>query len=58
MREVIQEATDRFYAVGAYQGGEGFYPFNSRIGNLADAWYGGWIQGVTKVLYPEQWYLK
>jgi peptide/nickel transport system substrate-binding protein len=58
MRLVVEEATERYYQVGGYQGGSGWYPFHSRLGNLADQWYGGWIQGVTKILYPEQWYIK
>ena len=58
MREVIAEAADRFYGIGSYQGGDSYYPFHSRVGNVADEWYGGWIEGVQKILYPEQWYLE
>ena len=57
MRAVVQEATDRFYEIGAFQGGEAWYPFSSKIGNVYDNWYQGWIEGVYKILYPEQWYL-
>jgi len=57
MRAVVQEATDRFYEIGAFQGGESWYPFSSKIGNVYDNWYLGWIEGDYKILYPEQWYL-
>jgi peptide/nickel transport system substrate-binding protein len=58
MREVIEEATDNFYVIGAWQGGEGYWPWHSRVGNTPDEWYIGWIEGVQKITYPEQWYLK
>ncbi len=58
MKEVIAFATEQFYAIGGYQGGTGVQPYNVRIGNFADSWYVGWIEGVFKILYPEQWYIK
>jgi peptide/nickel transport system substrate-binding protein len=58
MKEVIAEATERFYAIGAYQGGSSIQPHNARIGNMPDRWPGGWIQGVFKIMYPEQWYIQ
>jgi peptide/nickel transport system substrate-binding protein len=58
MKLVIEEATERFYQVGGYQGGAGWYPFNVRMGNIPDQWFGGWIPGVFKIMNPEQWYIK
>jgi peptide/nickel transport system substrate-binding protein len=58
MRAVIEEATERFYQIGGYQGAEGWYPWSVRMGNVGTEWYGGWIQGVFKIQYPEQWYVK
>lgn len=58
MKEVIAEATERFYAIGGYQGGTSIQPHNVRIGNMPDRWPGGWIQGVFRIMYPEQWYIK
>ncbi|MFW5729688.1 MAG: ABC transporter substrate-binding protein [Spirochaetota bacterium] len=58
MSVVLEEAADRFYGIGAYQGGTGYYPWHSRVGNIYDEWYGGWIAGVQKILYPEQWYIQ
>ena len=57
MHEVLKVAADRFYHIGAYQGASGYQPVHSRVRNLPEAWYGGWIEGVTKLVYPEQWYL-
>lgn len=58
MKLVIDEATERFYQIGGYQGGMGWYPWNVRMGNIPDQWYGGWIAGVFKIMNPEQWYIK
>lgn len=58
MKKVIEFATEQFYGIGAFQGGTNFQPYNPRIGNFADSWYVGWIEGVFKILYPEQWYIK
>ncbi len=58
MKLVIDEATERFYQIGGYQGGLGWYPFSVRMGNIPDQWYGGWIAGVFKIMNPEQWYIK
>lgn len=57
MRGIIEEATERFYQIGGYQGGDGFYPFGSRMHNIPETWYGGWAQGVFKAMFPEQWYV-
>jgi peptide/nickel transport system substrate-binding protein len=57
MRQVVAEATERFYQIGGYQGGESYYPWSSRMANIPAEWYGGWAQGVFKNIYPEQWYL-
>lgn len=58
MKEVIAEATERFYAIGAFQGVGAIQPHNARLGNIPDTWPGGWIEGVFKIMYPEQWYIQ
>lgn len=58
MKIVIQEATDRFYMIGLYQGHAGWQPFSTRLGNLYPTGYLGWLQGGFKIMYPEQWYIK
>jgi len=58
MKAVIQEATDRFYEIGAFQGGEGWLPFTARLGNVYDSGYMSWLEGNYKIMYPEQWYIK
>jgi peptide/nickel transport system substrate-binding protein len=57
MRDVIQEAKDRFYVIGIARPAVGYYPFHSRLGGIPDTWYDGWNEGSTKILYPEQWFL-
>jgi hypothetical protein len=58
MREVIQEANDRFYVIGIARPGVSYYPFHSRLGGIPDTWYDGWIEGMQKIIYPEQWFLR
>jgi peptide/nickel transport system substrate-binding protein len=58
MKIVIQEATDRFYMIGLYQGHAGWQPFSTRLGNLYPTGYLGWLQGSFKIMYPEQWFIK
>jgi peptide/nickel transport system substrate-binding protein len=58
MRAVVQEATDRFYQIGAFQGGDSWNPFSARLGNLYDSGYMAWLEGNFKIFYPEQWYIK
>jgi hypothetical protein len=58
MREVIEEAKERFYVAGISRPAPMYYPFNARLGGIPETWYDGWIEGVQKILYPEQWFLK
>ena len=58
MREVITEAKERFYVMGISRNAPLYYPFSARLGGIPETWYDGWIEGVQKILYPEQWFLK
>jgi peptide/nickel transport system substrate-binding protein len=58
MREVITEAKERFYVMGISRNAPLFYPFSARLGGIPETWYDGWIEGVQKILYPEQWFIK
>ncbi len=31
--------------------------YNTRLGNQPASWIAGWIEGVQKITYPEQWYI-
>jgi peptide/nickel transport system substrate-binding protein len=57
MKEIIQMAADEFWVAGISRPGNGYYPFNNRLANIPETWIDGWIEGVQKLLYPEQWYL-
>ena len=57
MAGVLQTAADEFYVVGISRPAPSFQPYNSRLGNQADTWIKGWIEGVEKITYPEQWYI-
>jgi peptide/nickel transport system substrate-binding protein len=58
MRDVIKEAKERFYVIGISRSAPMYYPFHARLGGIPDTWYDGWNEGVQKILYPEQWFLK
>lgn len=58
MSELLQQAADEFWVIGISTPPPGFYPHHERLGNIPLEWVDGWIQGVQKILYPEQWYLK
>ncbi|QPC84144.1 ABC transporter substrate-binding protein [Phototrophicus methaneseepsis] len=57
MKEILQIAADNFWVIGISRPGPGFQPYNTRIGNQPSEWIAGWIEGVQKIKYPEQWYI-
>jgi len=58
MKIVLQEAKERFYVLGISRPGNLYYPYSSRMGGIPDTWYDGWAEGVEKITYPEQWFIK
>ncbi|MBZ0319550.1 MAG: ABC transporter substrate-binding protein [Anaerolineae bacterium] len=58
MTEILNVAADKFWVIGISRPGNGFQPYHERIGNFPDQWIHGWGEGVEKITYPEQWYLK
>lgn len=57
MKAILQSAADQFWVVGISRPGTGYQPFHARVRNIPDEWIVGWIEGVQKIMYPEQWYL-
>jgi peptide/nickel transport system substrate-binding protein len=57
MAEVLELAADNFYVIGISRPGPGFQPYHERLGNQPEEWIAGWIEGVQKIKYPEQWYI-
>jgi peptide/nickel transport system substrate-binding protein len=57
MQEVIQLAADNFWVIGISIPAPRYQPYNARLGNQPASWTQGWIEGVTKLTYPEQWYI-
>lgn len=57
MNEVIADAAEQFYVIGISRPGTGYQPFHSRVKNIPQEWIVGWIEGVQKIMFPEQWYL-
>jgi peptide/nickel transport system substrate-binding protein len=57
MSELLQIAADEFWVIGISRPAPTFQPYHTRLGNVPDTWVVGWIQGVQKIMYPEQWYI-
>lgn len=57
MKDVLQKAADEFWVIGIARPGMGYQVYNSRLGNQPKQWIAGWIEGVQKITYPEQWYI-
>jgi hypothetical protein len=57
MKAVLEVAQEQFWVIGLASPGPLYQPFNARMGNMADGWVKGWIEGVEKITYPEQWYI-
>jgi peptide/nickel transport system substrate-binding protein len=57
MQEVLQIAADNFWVMGISRPGPAYQPYNVRLGNQPEMRIDGWIEGVTKLAYPEQWYI-
>jgi len=57
MSELLQIAADNFWVIGISRPSPGFQPYHVRLGNQPQEWIAGWIVGVQKITYPEQWYI-
>lgn len=57
MHEVLEIAAEQFWVLGIARPGPGFQPYHARLGNQPESWIAGWIEGVQKIKYPEQWYI-
>jgi peptide/nickel transport system substrate-binding protein len=57
MKEVIQVAADNFWLMGISRPGPGYQPYSDRLANMPEAFTTGWIEGIEKIIRPEQWYL-
>jgi peptide/nickel transport system substrate-binding protein len=59
MKIVLQNAADEFWVLGIARPGPDYQPYHERLGNFQEGeWIKGWIEGVEKLTYPEQWYIK
>ncbi len=58
MKAVMQDAKENFYVIGIARNAPMYYPYHKRMGGFPKSWYDGWIEGVEKITYPEQWFIK
>lgn len=57
MQEVIQVAADEFWVMGISRPGPDYQSYSLRLHNLPGEWIKGWIEGIEKIIRPEQWYI-
>ncbi len=57
MKKVLQAAADNFWVIGVSTPPPIYQPIGNRLANYPEGWVKGWIEGVEKITYPEQWYL-
>jgi peptide/nickel transport system substrate-binding protein len=57
MQEILEVAADEFWVIGTARPAPGYQVYSSRLGNQPSEWIIGWIEGVQKITYPEQWYI-
>ncbi len=57
MGDVLERAADEFWVIGISRPGPGYQPYHERMGNTPNEWIAGWVEGVQKITYPEQWYI-
>jgi len=58
MKEVLQDAKDGFYVIGIARPGIMYGVFHTRLRGIPETWYDGWVEGPTKIIRPEQWFIK
>ncbi|HVU12157.1 MAG TPA: ABC transporter substrate-binding protein [Phototrophicaceae bacterium] len=58
MKKVLDLAQQNFWVIGISTPPPGYQPYGVHLGNQADSRIDGWIEGVQKITYPEQWYMK
>ncbi len=58
MSKVMQASADQFWTIGISRPGPTYQPISTRLGNIPDDWLHGWLEGFTKIIRPEQWYLE
>jgi peptide/nickel transport system substrate-binding protein len=57
MQEILQMSADEFWVIGISRPNPSYQVYHERLGNQPEEWIGGWITGVQKLTYPEQWYI-
>ncbi len=58
MSKLLQQSADNFWLIGISRYPLDYQPISARLHNVPDSWLNGWLQGFTKILYPEQWYIQ
>lgn len=58
MAEILNISADNFWNIGIARPAPGFQPRHVRLGNYPDNYIKGWGQGVEKITYPEQWFIR
>jgi peptide/nickel transport system substrate-binding protein len=57
MREIMELSADYFWTMGIARAGTTIQPISTRLGNVPETYFKGWLEGFDKILRPEQWYI-
>jgi peptide/nickel transport system substrate-binding protein len=58
MKKVMEASAENFWTIGITRAGTTIQPISSRLGNIPETFFKGWLEGFDKILRPEQWYIK
>lgn len=58
MKQIMQKSADIFWCIGVSRPGPGYDVMSQRMMGIPDGYWGGWLEGVSKINRPEQWWLK
>jgi hypothetical protein len=58
MKEIMQISADTLWTIGVSRPGMGYDVRSTRLMNIPEGYWGGWLEGVYKITRPEQWFLK
>ncbi len=57
MKEIMELSADNLWTLGISRAGTTIQPISARLGNVAENYFKGWLEGFDKILRPEQWYI-
>jgi peptide/nickel transport system substrate-binding protein len=57
MKEIMQASADNFWIIGVSRPAQGYDVMQQKMMGIPDNYWGGWLEGVSKINRPEQWWI-